>query len=306
VLSDTDVRDTVEYRHMPVMQPAPAGRPGQVVRVQAAGQSHPGLIRTSNEDHFIAARLSRAMEVLDSNLPSGEVPPSSQLEAYLLAVADGVGGHNAGERASSLVIARGIEMILASANWGLRLEGAEGARLLERMRDYMSRLNESLLAAIEADEALAGMATTLTVAYTVGLRAFVVHVGDSRAYLFREGRLTQLTRDHTVAQELAEIGEISRDEVRNHPRRNTLTNVIGGSGIRRPDITHHQLLSNDLLILCTDGLSDLLDDAAIAQVVAANPGPKLVCPALIDAALAAGGKDNVTCVAAQFELATAD
>src|SRR5262245_47798333 len=112
MLSDT--RDTIEYRHLPVMQPAPIGQPSEIVRVQTAGQSHPGLIRMTNEDHFIAARLSRTMEVLASNLGPGDVPPSAQLEAYLLAVADGVGGHNAGERASSLGIARAIEMIVAS------------------------------------------------------------------------------------------------------------------------------------------------------------------------------------------------
>src|SRR5262245_27338395 len=170
------------------------------------------------------------------------------------------------------------------------------------MRDYLARLNESLLAAIEADESLAGMATTLTVAYTVGLRAYIIHVGDSRAYVFRDGRLTQLTRDHTVAQELADIGEISREEIRRHPRRNTLTNVIGGSGFQRPDITHHQLQPDDVLLLCTDGLTDLVNADKITAVVAANPWPQWLCPALIDTALAAGGKDNVSCVAARYSL----
>src|SRR5262249_42106231 len=179
---------------------APLALSGEIVRVQVAGQSHIGLTRSTNEDHYIAARLGRTMEVLESNLAPGEVPPSAQLDGYILAIADGVGGHNAGERASGLVIARGIELILASASWGMKLEGPEAVRLIERMREYLDRLNESVRAAVEADQALAGMATTLTVAYTVGLRAFIIHIGDSRAYVFREGRLMQLTRDHTVAQ----------------------------------------------------------------------------------------------------------
>jgi protein phosphatase len=284
------------------MRPAALALSGEIVRVQVAGQSHTGRVRSRNEDHFIAARLGRTMEVLESNLAAGEVPPSAQLDGYILAVADGVGGHNAGERASSLVIARGIELILASANWGVKLEGPEAARLIERMREYLDHLNDSVRAAVEADEALAGMATTLTVAYTVGLRAFIVHVGDSRAYVFREGRLIQLTRDHTVAQELADIGEISREAIRRHPRRNTLTNVIGGAGFQRPDNSHHQLQPDDVLLLCTDGLSDLIDADEISALIEAHPWPAQLCPALIDAALAAGGKDNVTCVAARYTL----
>jgi serine/threonine protein phosphatase PrpC len=302
-MSEAETRETAEFKHLSVMRPETPAPPGMIVRVDAAGQSHTGLVRLTNEDHFLCARLSRTMEVLHSNLPPADAPTSAQIDGYILAVADGVGGHAAGERASSMVIARGIEFILSSANWALKLDPGESARLVERMREYFDRLNESLREAVEADEALAGMATTLTVVYTVGLRAFIVHVGDSRVYVFRDGSLTQLTRDHTVAQELADEGQISPEAIRNHPRRNVLTNVIAsGRGFHRADIGSHELKDGDTVLLCTDGLSDLLDSPAIKSVIAKNPRPRDLCPALIDAALAAGGKDNVTCVAARYEV----
>lgn len=302
-MGESDMKETAEFQALPVMRPLAQTPAGDVIRVHAAGQSHTGHVRTSNEDHFIVARLSRTMEVLQSNLHPGDVPPWAQLDGYILAVADGVGGHNAGERASSLVIARGIDFILASANWALKLDADESGRLVERMREYMDRINASLREAVEADEALTGMATTLSVAYTVGLRAFIVHVGDSRIYLHRDGQLTQLTRDHTVAQELADEGQISPEDIRNHPRRNVLTNVMAsGRGFHAADVLDHALRPGDLLLLCTDGLTDLVDAVAISAFVAANPHPRDLCPALIDAALGAGGKDNVTCVAARYEV----
>jgi protein phosphatase len=122
-------------------------------------------------------------------------------------------------------------------------------------------------------------------------------------YVFRGGQLTQLTRDHTVAQELADGGQITPEAIRNHPRRNVLTNVIAsGRGFQKADIGSHELKDGDTLLLCTDGLTDLLDPAAIAAIMAKHRRPRDLCPALIDAALAAGGKDNVTCVAARYEV----
>src|SRR5207244_6061818 len=129
---------------------------------------------------------------------------------------------------------------------------------------------------------LKGMATTLTVAYTVGLQVFLVHVGDSRVYRYRDRALEQLTRDHTVAQSLADSGLISGDELRRHPKRHVLTNVISGRpGDVRPDVSAHALRSGDRLLVSTDGLHDLVDDADIATILGAEPAAQSACDALV-------------------------
>jgi serine/threonine protein phosphatase PrpC len=147
------------------------------------------------------------------------------------------------------------------------------------------------------------MATTLTVAATLGADFLVVHVGDSRAYLFRRGRLEQLTRDHNLAQALADIGAIRPEEAATHRLRHVLTNVVGAKGDEiKVELQHLRLEDGDQVLLCTDGLTDMAADAAIAEVIG-RPGPAAAaCDALVELALAGGGKDNVTVVLARYHI----
>ncbi|MGZ3432211.1 MAG: PP2C family protein-serine/threonine phosphatase, partial [Isosphaeraceae bacterium] len=129
------------------------------------------------------------------------------------------------------------------------------------------------------------------------------HVGDSRAYLFRKGQLQQLTRDHTVAQALADAGEIKQQDVRKHLRRNTLTNYLGGHGGKvKADVRWLQLEDGDRVVLCSDGLSDMVEDHGIASCLVENPEPGVAAIALTQLALHNGGKDNITVVVAQYTI----
>ena len=147
------------------------------------------------------------------------------------------------------------------------------------------------------------MGTTLTAVYSLGVDLFVIHLGDSRAYLYRKGELQQLTKDHTLAQAMADAGYISPDEVRRHARRNTLTNYIGGRhGKVKADLRWLRLADGDRLLLCTDGLSEMVDDRSIARILHEHDQPQDAAQALLDEALERGGKDNVTVVVARYEI----
>lgn len=171
------------------------------------------------------------------------------------------------------------------------------------MSSYFREIDRRITRKSESDRRLFGMGTTMTLAYSVGIHLFIIHVGDSRAYLFRKGHLQQLTRDHTVAQALADAGEITQQDVRKHRRRNTLTNYLGGhSGKVKADVRWLQLEDGDRVVLCSDGLSDMVDDDDIADCLAANPEPDAAAVALTRKALHNGGKDNVTVVVAQYNI----
>jgi protein phosphatase len=145
------------------------------------------------------------------------------------------------------------------------------------------------------------MGTTLTAAYSLGLDLFVVHAGDSRTYLWHGGTLQQITKDHTVAQTLFEEGRIEQEELKTHRFRNVLTNYVGNP-IDGIDTEMHRVELNvgDRLLLCSDGLSDMVDDEAIEAIMAGSGSPAEACEQLIAAALAGGGKDNVTAVVAYY------
>lgn len=148
------------------------------------------------------------------------------------------------------------------------------------------------------------MGTTLTMAFSSGNRLFVIHAGDSRCYLFRTGEIHRLTEDHTVVAEMVGRGEISPEQARHHPHRHVVTNVLGGghAGVRI-DVQRVSLEPGDVLLLCSDGLTDMLDDDSIAAVLAAEAEPEAVCQRLVAQANEAGGQDNITAVVARFETA---
>jgi protein phosphatase len=141
------------------------------------------------------------------------------------------------------------------------------------------------------------------VAYTVGAELFAGHVGDSRLYLYRAGKLTQLTRDHTVAQSLADAGEISVEQIATHRQRHVLTSAIGGNaGMVQADILRARLLNDDRLLLCSDGLTDLISDERIERVLEKTENSQRACDQLVDLALHEGGRDNVTVIVARYRI----
>jgi protein phosphatase len=271
-----------------------------LVEVELGAVSHPGKVRSKNEDHYVVVQRRRCRTVLRSNLPEGSLPHAED-HAYVMVVADGVGGEAFGEMASMLAIRTGWDLGLSEIKWTLKVGEQEVREFKEKAELYLRLIDRALIQEAKSQPKAAGMATTLTAAYTVGYEAFIFHAGDSRAYLVHEGTLQQLTRDHTVAQNLADAGLISPETVAVSSFRSVLTNCIGGSkeGVK-VDVTHVQLAEGDSLLLCTDGLTDMVDEDGISQTINAHPQPQDACQALLDQALDGGGKDNVTIVLARF------
>jgi protein phosphatase len=277
--------------------------PSASIQVDFAGVTHVGKVRPNNEDHFLTARGGRWLELIATNLPDGELPDFHEERNYLMIVADGMGGMAAGEVASRMALSSGIKQVLRQSQWRMHISSVEVQAVLDRMVEILRKIDWTLTRAAQADPALTGMGTTMTVGYSLGIDLFVAHVGDSRAYLYRNGRLQQLTNDQTAAQALLDAGRLTPEEASRHWLRHVLTQAIGGRGGRLSvQVQHLQIENGDQLLLCTDGLFNMVEDAVIAGVLrnaaAANEG----CQTLLNLALDGGGKDNVTLTLARYSV----
>jgi protein phosphatase len=278
------------------------------VATDVAALTDRGRVRSDNEDSFVVVRLGRYMEPVTSNLPEGSMPERHDESGYVMIVADGLGGHEAGEQASRTTLLTAIQLILQSPKWAMRFEDPETRErdireLAVRARVYLRGVEAEIRRRVSEDPRLEGMGTTLTGGYTAGAELFVLHIGDSKAYVLRDGALTKITRDHTVAQEYADLGVIAQEEVARHKLGHVLTRAVGGgSNIAQADFHHWPLRDGDRLLLCSDGLTDMVDEEMITGLLLAHPDSAGACRALVDAALAAGGKDNVTVIVSGFRV----
>jgi len=273
------------------------------VRLDVAALSDIGNVREQNEDHYFVARAGRHVTTMLTNVPSGDVPSQFGETGYLMVVADGMGGHAGGEVASRLAIATLINITLHVPDWILRLDDEHAQKLMERAAVRVNQVHDMLKERARLDPTLHGMGTTMTAAFSLGNDLFVAQVGDSRAYLFRNGSLQLLTRDQTHAQMLADLGDISQQEVACHRLRHILTNALGSSQSDvHAEIRRWKLADGDRLLLCTDGLTDMIDDAGIAAVLARETRSTEACRLLVDGALANGGRDNITVVLARYSM----
>jgi len=273
------------------------------VKVEFGGLSHTGKVRPINEDHYLITRLGRDQETLFSNLPAGDVPEHFQEWGYAMVVADGMGGAARGEEASRLAISTLAHLGLQFGKWNLRINEQIAREVTERAARFYQRVGEAVIEEGRADASLTGMGTTLTGAFSAGSDLFVASVGDSRVYLFRRGRLLQLTRDQTYSQLLADIGQIPQHEVSTHHLRHILTDAIGvGAGKVNVKVRHLPLLNEDRLLLCTDGLTEMVDEEEIAGVLMRDQSAQDTCQTLVDCALEHGGADNVTVLLAKYEI----
>jgi serine/threonine protein phosphatase PrpC len=274
------------------------------MQVEVAGKTHPGLVRPNNEDNYLAVRRYRGRVILVTSLPEGLLEPTED-HAYTLAVADGMGGHRFGELASLLAMRTGFELGGDEIKWTVRLNDHEIEELRQKAETFCRLLDEALHAEIRENPRLAGMGTTLTLCYTTGPNLFTIHAGDSRAYLFRDGILQQLTRDHNLGQMLVDSGLAEPNSPKVLRVRHVLTNCLGGpdSGVKA-DVDHYLLEDGDRVLLCTDGLNDMASDEEIAGALKRHPSPSDACEALIALALKGGGKDNVTVVVANYRVSS--
>ena len=205
--------------------------------------------------------------------------------------------------ASRFAIQTMVHLILDTPDWILQSNEVIAQEAMQRAVDRYEEIKVALSEEVKERPELRGMGTTMTIAWNLGRDLFVGHIGDSRAYLFREGKLSQLTRDHTMAQAMADRGHIAQAEVATSRLRHMLTRFLGDRGSEaRPDVQRLPLSDGDCLVLCTDGLSDMVPDATIAEILARNEDAATTCGWLVEKALEQGGKDNVTVVVARYRM----
>ena len=246
------------------------------MQISWAARSDAGLWRSQNEDSF-----------------------GAEPDQGLFVVADGMGGHAGGEVASALAVAEIRSVITATAGLGPedtwptafdRSVGMAGNRL----RAGFDAANCRIAREVEASEALRGMATTAVAVLVTPGQVALAHVGDSRAYIYHAGHLSRLTSDHSWVEEQMRAGMLTEAAAREHPWRNIVTRALSGAGDLEVEISEVGLQDGDRLILCSDGLSTVLQDAEIADVVSAAEDLQSACDELIRRANAAGGPDNIT------------
>jgi protein phosphatase len=273
------------------------------IRVDVAALSNTGHHRSNNEDHFFVGRLGRTLETLISSLPTGDVPELAEEVNHVMILADGMGGHAAGEVASRMAISTLIGLALDIPDWFFKVDDAHAPEIERRSRERVQEVGAILLERSQEDEALHGMGTTLTVVRSIGRDLLITHVGDSRAYVLRAGSLHRLTRDHTYAQLLVDTGQLAPDEVADSRHRHILTNALGGScGDVEVDTDLLRLENGDRLLLCSDGLTDLVDDLTITEILRDAPRANDACERLVQRALDNGGRDNVTAIVAIYRI----
>ncbi|WP_426564329.1 PP2C family protein-serine/threonine phosphatase [Angustibacter sp. McL0619] len=229
-----------------------------------------------------AARSDIGLGRYKNNQDSGYAGP------HLLAVCDGMGGHAAGDVASSIALAQLATLDADSYS------GDDLARLAERIR----AANRALSERVHAEPELAGMGTTTTALVLHGQRLALAHIGDSRCYLLRGGEITRLTHDHTFVQRLVDEGKITEDEAERHPQRSVITRVLTGDSEDDADLSVREARIGDRYLVCSDGLTAVVRDATLAEVLDEHDDPATAAQALVDLALRGGGADNITCVVA--------
>lgn len=228
-----------------------------------------GLLRDINEDSYM-------------------IIPGRSDTSCVFVIADGLGGHNSGEVASRMA----VEYIRDNI-------GAEGcfdsADLSGKLEALVKKVNTAVYERSLGSAEVSGMGTTLTMAVFAGSTLTAAHVGDSRLYLIRDGAIRQLTEDHSYIGELVRQGKLTREEAEKHPRKNIITRAIGSSPELEVDIISHQIEADDIYILCTDGLTNMVSESDIADIVSGSD-PEHACAKLIEAANKQGGEDNITVI----------
>jgi PPM family protein phosphatase len=274
------------------------------------GQTDIGRARPSNEDQFMIADVCKSMRIHQTSLGlEHQTRLFGNTQGKLILVADGMGGHAAGERASQLVLDTIVDYILNHLIWFLQQDSESEHDFIEQLKEGLvscqTRINQETVAIPQR----AGMGSTLTLAYIVWPRLFLIHVGDSRCYLLRNGGLQQLTSDHTLAALATTADKVavsSPDTNRasltsSRLTTNVLWNVIGGGkSVPHPDALAFDLQIGDTLLLCTDGLTNSVAADQVRKILEGKVATSSVCQQLIDAANAEGGQDNITVAVSRF------
>jgi protein phosphatase len=272
--------------------------PAVVVDVEFGARSRRGPLRPVNDDHYLILRLGRHQDTLLTSIPEAELPRHFDESGYGMVIADGIG--SAAEAASRLAVSTLLHFAIHFGKWNLRVDDEIADEITDRAQRFYRGIDSALLQATRNGPR--PLLTTLTAVYTAGTDLFFAHVGHSRAYIFRDDELLRLTHDHTLDRDRA--GKPIIADVASSPRdlHHILTETLGGRapGAPRIDVERCGLLDGDLVLLCTNGLTDVADDARIADVLRSQATPDAQCEALVDLATRAGSSDDVTALVGRY------
>jgi len=275
--------------------------------IDVAALSIGGTLQDENTDHYLAIRLGRLQETLTTSLSEGDLPPRFEEYAYAMLVADGLGAHGTGVRASRLALSTLAHLAIRYGRWNVRGGVDQAAEITEQGMFFYRQVNDAMMNAARANVRLVEMATSLTAVYIAGADLFFAHLGHSRAFLYRNGVLIQLTMEHTLEQLISVSAALRRArlEARRPRIHGAETGAARDAAAKQADtsdvaIEHVQLWSGDRVLMCTDGLTSVAPEDRIADVLSSQRSPSEDCRRLLDLAAASGATDSVTVLIADY------
>jgi serine/threonine protein phosphatase PrpC len=282
--------------HQMAAPPGAVGRKPFDDEIDVYGLTHPGRVRPDNQDHFLICALRKQMVVHRTSLPETEhLMAGPERLAFLAMVADGVGGGAKGEEASRIVLEAVTQYVSGTMRSYYAAGSADDVEFYEALQEGALQCHAELLRRGEEDPEYRGMATTLTLFLGVWPRAYLLQVGDSRCYVYRNGELNQITRDQTMAQELIDLGVLTRADAAATRYARTLSSSLGGRQTD-PVVTRFDMNWGTVVLLCSDGLTAHVSDQRIREALHSMTSAKQVCEDLLREALEGGGTDNITII----------
>jgi serine/threonine protein phosphatase PrpC len=274
---------------------SPTPRKPRDEEIDVWGLTHPGKVRTINEDHFLLGSLRKHLEIQATSLPEPELLQArNERAAFIAMIADGVGGQLAGEEASRVALEEVTQYVIQSALCFYQSD-ANAAEFVDVLQEAAVRSHAKVLERARENSDLRGMATTLSVWIGVWPWIYLLQVGDSRYYLYRRGVLTQISRDQTMAQEFIDQGVMSRSVALASPWANVLSSSLGGEQ-SAPVVTRLAASWENTHLMCTDGLTKHVSDARIRDRLEGMTSARDACEGLLQDALDGGGTDNITII----------
>ena len=262
--------------------------------IDVHGLTHTGKVRKANQDHFLLGSLHQQLRILLTSLPVTELALDNERLAFLAMIADGVGGSDNGEEASRLALEEATHYITGCTDCYYHTDTNTEA-FTDILQEAATRSHTRVTARAAENPDRRGMATTLTLYFSVWPWIYLLQVGDSRYYLYRDHKLTQITRDQTMAQELVDQGVMTRSVAYSSRWANVLSSSIGGQQTA-PVVTRLPSDWNNVHLMCSDGLTKHVSDEQIAERLRTMTSSKQVCEALLQDALDGGGTDNITII----------
>jgi protein phosphatase len=262
--------------------------------IDVYGLTHTGLVRKTNQDHFLIGSLRKKLDVMLASLPQEDLPHDDERVAFLAMVADGVGGGYKGEEASRIALEEVTQYITESARCYFAADAVE-EDFIASLKEAAALCHKRVMDRAEGDPDASGMATTLTLWLGVWPWIYLLQVGDSRYYVYRDGELRQITRDQTMAQELADQGVMAKAVAFSSRWAHVLSSSIGGPQTA-PVITRMLNSWDNVHLICSDGLTKHVTDERITERLRTMTSAKQACEALLQDALDGGGTDNVTII----------